>query len=100
MAKVRQTDVNINYKVNTVDVERGNTLLAKASKAHDDLKRSSDTYTKSASVGNKTVSSSIEGMTLQMQRLQAQIRLTNRADTQRLSQLSGQYKALKTQVDA
>lgn len=100
MAKQRQTNVNINYTVTSTDLQRGNALLAQASKATDDLRRKSDTYAKTASAQNKNVSTSIAGMTMQMQRLRTQIEYTNKADTKRLTELSGQYKALKTQVDA
>lgn len=38
MGKTRTTNVNINYQVTTADIERGNALLNKASKATDDLR--------------------------------------------------------------
>ena len=100
MAKQRQTNVNINYTVTTADLERGNALLVRAQKATDDLRKSSDTYARTASAQNKTVSSSIAGMQIQLQRLRTQIENTSRSDTKRLAQLSGQYKAIKAQVDS
>lgn len=99
MAKQRQTNVNINYTVNTADLEKGNVLLARASKATDDLRKASDSYARTATAQNKNVSTSIGGMQLQLQRLRAQIEYTNKADTKRLAELSGQYKALKREID-
>ena len=100
MAKQRQTDVNINYKVNTVDIDKSNQLLNRASVSTDNLRKSADNFSRSFQAGNKITQTSIGAMILQMQRLKTQIEVTKTTDTKRLTELSGQYKALKTQVDA
>lgn len=100
MAKQRQVDVNINYKVNTVDVEKSNVLLNRASIATDKARESAQTFGTSAGKSFQTASKYIEGMELQLAKLRQQIKLTNTQDTARLAQLSTQYKSLKSQVDA
>lgn len=100
MAKQRQTDVNINYKVNFVDVEKGNAVLNRASAVTDKLRSQTQNFGNVAGKSFQTTSKHIEGMEIQLARLRQQIKLTNTQDTARLAQLSGQYKALKSQVDA
>ena len=77
MAKQRQTQVNIDYKVNTVDVERGNELLVRASKSTDELRRATDNYAKQAGAGYKFTSKTIEGMSIEVARLKQQVKLAS-----------------------
>lgn len=100
MAKQRQTDVNINYKVNVVDVEKGNQVLNRASQATDKLRADTQNFGNTAGKAFQQTSKYIEGMEIELAKLRQQIRLTNTQDTARLSQLSNQYKQLKQQVDA
>lgn len=100
MAKQRQTDVNINYKVNTVDVEKGNAVLNRASQSTDQLRTATQNFGNQAGKSFQSASKYIEGMEIELARLRQQIKLTNTQDTARLQQLSNQYKALKAQIDA
>lgn len=100
MAKQRQTDVNINYHVNTVEVDRANELLKKASQSTDQIRAATNNFGQQAGKTFQTTSKYIEGMEIELARLRQQIKLTNTQDTARLKQLSDQYKALKSQVDS
>lgn len=100
MGKERQTNVNINYKVNTVDVEKGNTILLRASQVTDQLRTATQNFGNSAGKSFQSASKYIEGMEIELARLRQQIKLTNTQDVARLSQLSNQYKSLKSQIDA
>lgn len=99
MAKVRQTDVNINYKVNTVDVERGNGLLAKASKATDDLRKTTQQFNTQAAAGYKFQSRAIEGMEIEVARLRQRVKLANTQNAAEVQKLSAQYRSAKQQLD-
>lgn len=100
MAKQRTTTVNIDYKVNTVDLEKGNSLLNRVNQSTDKLKQATNNFGQSAGKSFQSASKHIEGMEIELARLRQQIKLTSTQDTARLQQLSGQYKALKQQVDA
>jgi hypothetical protein len=100
VAKQRQTDVNINYRVNTVEVDKAEQLLKKASATTDQARASAVNFGNQAGKSFQTTSKYIEGMEIELSRLRQQIKLTSTQDTARLSQLSTQYKQLKTQVDA
>lgn len=100
MAKQRQTDININYKVNTVDVEKGNAVLNRASQSTDQLRAATQNFGTQAGKSFQSASKYIEGMEIELARLRQQIKLTNTQDTARLQQLSNQYKSLKQQIDA
>jgi hypothetical protein len=100
MAKQRQTDVNINYRVNTVEVDKANVVLNKASQSTDKLRIDTQNFGNVAGKAFQGTSKYIEGMEINLARLRQQIKLTNTQDTARLQQLSTQYKNLKAQVDA
>jgi len=100
VAKQRQTDVNINYRVNTVEVDKATSLLNRASQSTDNLRKQTQQFSQAAGKSFQSASKYIEGMELELARLRQQIKLTNTQDTQRLAQLSAQYKSLKSQVDA
>lgn len=99
MAK-RQTDVNINYKVNTVDIERGNGLLARASKATDDLRRTTQQLGTQGAQAYKFQSRAIEGMEIEVARLKQQVKLANTQNVAEVQKLTAQYRSAKTQLDA
>lgn len=99
MAKTRQTNVNIDYKVNTVDVERANGLLVKASKSTDDLRKTTETFSKQAASGYRFTSRAIEGMEIEVARLKQQVKLANTQNSAEVAKLSAQYKSAKAQLD-
>jgi hypothetical protein len=99
VAKQRQTDVNINYRVNTVEVDKAEQLLRKASATTDQTRAAAVNFGNAAGKSFQTTSKYIEGMEIELARLRQQIRLTSTQDSARLAQLSTQYKALKQQVD-
>lgn len=96
----RSVNVTINYKVNTVEVERGEAKVRQAQAATNQLQQATQQFTSRASQGYQFASRSIESMEVELARLRQQIKLTSTADTQRLTQLSAQYKAAKAQLDA
>lgn len=100
MAKQRQTTVNIDYKVNTVDVERGNSLLLRASKSTDELRRASENYSKQAGNAYRFTSKTIEGMSIEVARLKQQVKLASTQNVADIQRLSAQYRSAKAQLDA
>jgi hypothetical protein len=100
VAKQRQTDVNINYHVNTAELEKSEQVAKKAQQSTDQLTTAATKFGQQAGKSFQSASKYIEGMEIELAKLRQQIRLTNTQDTARLNQLSNQYKALKQQVDA
>jgi hypothetical protein len=94
----RSVNININYKVNTVEVQRGEQAVNRAVAATNNLNAASQKATANASKGYQQVGRSIESMKLRMDQLKAQIQLTASTDTARLQKLSAEYKKLDTQV--
>lgn len=99
MAK-RQTDVNINYRVNTVDIERGNGLLARASKATDDLRKATQTFGTQGAQAYKFQSRAIEGMEIEVARLKQIVKLANTQNAAEVAKVTSQYRSAKAQLDA
>lgn len=99
MAKQRTTTVNIDYKVNTVDVERGNQLLNRASTATDNLRKTTDTASKQMAQGYRFTSKAIEGMEIEVARLRQQVKLASTQNVADVQRLSAQYKSAKAQLD-
>jgi hypothetical protein len=100
MATDRSVNININYKVNTVEVEKGEAAVKRADQATEKLRQSTQQFSNTAGNSFKSTSKYIEGMEIELAKLRQQIRLTSTEDTARLQKLSAQYKALKAQVDA
>lgn len=100
MATDRSVNININYKVNTVEVEKGEAAVKRADQATEKLRQSTQQFSTTAGNSFKSTSKYIEGMEIELARLRQQIKLTSVEDTARLQKLSAQYKALKGQVDA
>lgn len=100
MAKQRQTDVNINYKVNTVEIEKGNALLNRASVATDNLRKTTQTFGTQAGAAYKFTSKAIEGMEIEVARLRQQVKLASTQNVADVKRLSDQYKSAKQQLDA
>lgn len=99
MATDRSVNVNINYKVNSVEIEKGEAAVKRADQATEQLRQSTQKFSNTAGQGFKSTSKYIEGMEIELQKLRQQIRLTSTEDTARLQKLSAQYKALKAQID-
>lgn len=95
----RFQNINIVYKVNTVDVEKASASLNKAKAANDILIQSATKLGTEGSHAASKYSSTIAGLTLQMQQLKAQIDLTKQSDTARLEGLTSQYKQMQTQME-
>jgi hypothetical protein len=96
----KTVNINIKYNVDTSQVQRAEAISQRAQQATDNLNRASTAYGNTAPQSYKKVNSSIESMTIQMQRLETQIKNTNLTDTKRLNQLSAQYKTLKANIDS
>lgn len=99
MAKQRQTDVNINYHVNTVEVDKADQLLKKVSQTTDQARAATNNFGQQAGKAFQSTSKHIEGMEIELARLRQQIKLTSTEDKARLELLSNQYKQLKGQID-
>jgi hypothetical protein len=99
MATDRSVNININYKVNTVEVEKGEAVVKRADQATAQLTQSTQKFATTAGNSFKSTSKYIEGMEIELARLRQQIKLTSVEDTARLQKLSTQYKQLKSQVD-
>lgn len=95
----RSVNININYKVNVVDVEKGEAVVKRADQATAQLTQSTQKFATTAGNSFKSTSKYIEGMEIELARLRQQIKLTSVEDTARLQKLSTQYKQLKSQVD-
>lgn len=96
----RSVNVLINYKVNSVEVERYDALAKKADQSTEKLRGSVQSFTSSAVAGFKSTGTSIAAMQNDLARLKTQIETTSKADTKRLQELSAQYKTLNTQIRA
>lgn len=100
MAADRSVNVNINYKVNSVEVEKYERQAKLADQATEKLRGTTQSFANSAASSFKTTGSSIAAMTTDLARLKTQIEVTNQADKKRLTELSAQYKRLKQDLDA
>ncbi len=100
MAGDKQVNVNINYRVNTIEIQKGEAAVKQADQATEKLRQSTNQFNTQSTQGYKFTSKAIEGMENELARLRQQIKLTSTADTQRLQQLSAQYKNAKAQLDA
>jgi hypothetical protein len=96
----KTVNINIKYNVDTSSIKAAEAATQRAQVATDSLKQASDNFSRQFQAGTVKSTDTIAGLTLKMQQLKAQIELTSLTDTKRLAQLSGQYKALQSQVDA
>lgn len=95
----RFQNINIVYKVNTVDVENATIQVAKAKAATDALTNSAKNLGDQGSKNTQQFTNTIEGVRLAMQQLKAQIDLTSQSDKARLDGLSAQYRELQGLLD-
>lgn len=96
----KTVNVNIKYNVDVSAVQKAEASTQRAQVATDNLRKSADQFAKQFQTNTVKSTDTIAGLTLKMQQLKAQIELTSLTDTKRLSLLSGQYKAIQSQVDA
>lgn len=94
----RSVNININYKVNTVEIQKSEQLVNKATAATNNLNAATQKASANSKKGYDSVGKSIESMKLRMDQLRAQIQLTSSTDTARLQKLSAEYKNLDSQV--
>jgi hypothetical protein len=98
MATERIVNVPINFKINTVEVERYESLLKRADQAAANLGQTSNRAASQSAAGFKSTGSSIAAMRTDLERLKTQIEITSKTDTKRLQQLSTQYKNLSSEI--
>lgn len=89
----RTVNININYKVNTADIQRAQAASQAAQKATDALRKSAQDYGKTAQQASKTASDGLKQVSESTKKASA--------DTQGLSQsFSGLYGAVRAVVTA
>lgn len=94
----KQVNININYKVNTVEVQKAEQLLKQAQTA-------STSFENSAKKAGNTTSTAFKAAGLSIQEMNAKLlslkdRITQSSNPQLVKRLSDEYKKLKTQIDA
>lgn len=94
----RSVNININYKVNTVEIQKSEQLVNKATAATNNLNAATQKTAANSKKGYDSVGKSIESMKLRLDQLKAQIQLTSSTDTARLQKLSAEYKNLDSQI--
>lgn len=95
----KSQNITINYKFNTAEIDKANASLARANQASNTLQAAGQKAGQSISQSYGKAGTSIEAMTLQLQRLQTQIRLQNQGSSQTAG-LVKQYQYLKKSIDA
>lgn len=93
----KQVNININYKVNTVEVEKAQALVQKAQATTNQFQQASQQAGKATETAFKAAGASIE--TINGKLLSLKDRITQSSDPKKVAQLSEQYKKLKTQLD-
>lgn len=96
----RIVNVPINFKINTDQVSKYESTVKRADDATSKLRQSTQQFTNQSASGFKFTSKAVEGMEIELARLKQQIKLTSIEDQKRLTMLSQQYKAAKTQLDS
>lgn len=94
----RSVNININYKVNTVEIQKSEQLVNKATAATNNLNSATQKATTNSAKGYQSAGKSIESMKIRLDQLKAQIQLTSTTDTARLHKLSAEYRALDAQI--
>lgn len=95
----RSQNITINYKFNTAEIEKANAILNRANTATNTLQAAGQKAGQSIQQSYGKAGTSIEAMTLQLQRLQTQIKLQNQGSSQTAG-LVKQYQDLKKAIDA
>lgn len=94
----RTVNININYKINTSDVEKAKQASAAAQQATDNLRNAASKAGSSGATAFKPFIGSIE--TLNAKVLSLKDRIIQSSDPKVIQRLSEEYKRLKTQLDA
>lgn len=94
----KSVNININYKVNTVEIEKAETLLRKAQTATNSFESTAKQAGASTSTSFKTAGVSLETLNAKLLTLRERIRTSS--DPKVVKVLSDQYKSLKSQIDA
>lgn len=91
-------NINVNYNIKTVGAEQARQAAVNVQKATETLQQSSQSAGQTISNSYRGAQQSIGYMQIALARLKTQIEVTS--NPQRVKQLSDQFKALKTQLDA
>lgn len=94
----RSVNININYKVNSVEVQRAEQLVNRAQTATNNFTAATQKANTAAQKGYQQTGRSIGSMQQQLERLKTQIQVTSSSDTARLQKLSAEYKKLDSQI--
>lgn len=94
----KSQNITINYKFNTAEIDRANAILNRANQASNQLQQSGQKAGQTIGTSFGQARQSIAAMTVQLERLKTIIQTSS--DPKRVAELSKQYKALKTQIDA
>lgn len=94
----KSVNININYKVNTVEIQKAETLLKQAQAATNSFQASSEKAGTATSAAFKTTGASIETVNAKLISLRERIRQSS--DPKQIKALGDQYRTLKTQIDA
>lgn len=94
----KQVNININYKVNTVEVEKAQGLLKQAQAASTSFENSAKQAGQTTATAFKTAGVSIETLNAKLASLKD--RITKSSDPKAVAQLSVQYKALEKEITA
>lgn len=94
----KQVNININYKVNTVEVEKAQALVQKAQNTTNQFQQAAQQAGKGTEAAFKAAGASLE--TLNGKLLSLKDRINQSSDPKKIAQLSEQYKKLKVQIDA
>lgn len=93
----KQVNININYKVNTVEVEKAQGLLKQAQTASNTFEASAKKAGTSTAAAFNTAGLSIQEMNAKLIVLKE--RINTATDPKKVAALSEQYKKLKNQLD-
>lgn len=98
MPTERIVNVPINFKINTVEVEKYDSILKRADQSAEKLGQTSNRAAAQSAASFKATGTSITAMRTDLDRLKIAIESTSASDTKRLQQLSAQYKTLNAEI--
>lgn len=94
----KSQNININWKYNTQEVERGTAILTRANQAANNLQQSAQKGASAITQEFQKSNRTILDMQTALTRLKSVIEVTS--NPAKLKQLSNEYKNIKTQLDA
>jgi hypothetical protein len=95
----RNVNININYRVNTADIEKLTGAVTRANQATTNLQSSATNLGTRGRAATQPYIRSIESVRQEMQRTRALIDVTARSDTKLLNERIAKYRQLKGEVD-